>query len=174
MLKIMFKQIKLPDCYICIKGRCMYISRINRALFSLLCGVAILLGSTGFVMQTHECKYNGSRVYVLAGHTKEVNRCCDHDDLRCCESETEHSPGLCVNPDSLRSEPCCKHEVGVVQLPGFTLSDKNIERDIPLIAELLTFLHVPKIKSTDISIYGSFHNKYGGKDILILNCQSLT
>ncbi len=152
----------------------MYISKINRALFSLVIGVAIILGSTGFVIQTHECKHNGDKVYVLAGHDQQENRCCDHNDLRCCESETGHYPGSCGYNDSLGSEPCCKHEFDLVQLPGFTVSDTNIEREIPLIAELLTFLPAPEIKRTDISTYRIYHNKHGGKDILILNCQSLT
>jgi hypothetical protein len=152
----------------------MYISRINRALYSLVIGVAILLGSTGFVIQTHECQHSGSKVYVMVGHAQQENICCDQDDLRSCESETDHYQYSCGNPDILSSEPCCEHKVQVVQLPGFTISDKNIEKNIPLIAGLPTIIPALEIRSSDISIYRPFNNKHGGKDLLILNCQSLT
>ena len=140
-------------------------NRIFRALFSVFIGVAILLGSTGFVIQTHECQYTGSKVYVFAGDDKPENKCCDHDDFVCCEA------GTC---DRYDQEPCCKHETEVIQLPGFTISDKNTEKDVPLIAESLTFVPAPEINRTDIYIYRPYHNKHGGKEILILNCQSLT
>ena len=153
----------------------MYKNRIYRALFSLIIGVAILLGSTGFVIQTHECQYTGSKVYVLAGDHKPENKCCDHGEFKCCEVVTDgQRPDSCGNKDLLRSEPCCKHEIDLVQLPGFTISDKNTEKDVPLIAESLTFVPVPEINRTDIYIYLPYHNKHGGKEILILNCQSLT
>jgi len=151
----------------------MYISRIKRALLTSVIGVAIILGSTGFVIQTHECQHNGDKVYVLAGHDQQENRCCDHNDLKCCESETDYSHDACGNPEILSSEPCCTHEFDLVQLPGFPVSDTNIEREIPLIAELMIFLPVPEIKRTDISTYRTFHNNHGGKDILIINCQLL-
>jgi len=152
----------------------MYTGRINRALFAIVTGVAILLGSTGFVIQTHECQHCGSSIHVLAGHAQPDNRCCDHDNLRCCESETDHTKNSCGNPAILDSEPCCKHEVDVIQLPGFTVTDTNIEREIPLVTELPTILPAPEIKRTNISIYRPLNNKHGGKDILILHCQSLT
>ena len=152
----------------------MYTGRINRALFSLVIGVAILLGSTGFVIQTHECKHSGSKVYVMSGHAQQENSCCDHNDFRCCESETDSNPGYCGNHDMLNSEPCCEHEFDLVQLPGFTITDTNIEREISVVSAFPTFLPAPGIKRTYISIYRPFNNKHGGKRILILNCQSLT
>lgn len=152
----------------------MHINRLNRALLSLVTGVAILFGSTGFVIQKHECRYDGSRYYVLAGYNQQENNSCDHNDLQCCPSQPDNSPPACDHPDSFKPEPCCKDEFSVIRLPGFTFSDKNIEKDLPFIAIPEAYIQTPGLSRTDIPICIPFHNKHGGKEILILCCQSLT
>lgn len=143
----------------------MYRIRLFKTLLSLITVVAILLGSSGFVILKHECRYSGSEVYIYTGDNKPESACCNHDDNTCCEAE------VC---ERYNNDSCCENKIEVLQLPGFTISDKTTEKEFSLISESLQFTTVPEIKRTDLFVHRSYQVKHRGKDILIFHCQSLT
>jgi len=45
----------------------MFIISIYRAIFSVITGLSIIMGLTGFNIKSHECQHTGIKVYEIAG-----------------------------------------------------------------------------------------------------------
>ena len=149
----------------------MKIRNIYKAVLSILTTVAILLGSCGFIMLSHECSYSGHKVYALAADHSHGEVCCDHDENNCCDTEEQDRRSCSVIFSEEKN--CCKHELATLQLPGFTISDKNSEKDFPFIAKRICYSYLTETKEDNQIVFHSFLNQHGGKQKLLINCQFL-
>ncbi|MBS0010251.1 MAG: hypothetical protein KFF49_02510 [Bacteroidales bacterium] len=145
--------------------------RTYRAVLAMITLAAVLLGSMGFVIQSHQCSHSGVKVYALSGTHGMEEACCEHHSSSCC-SHAGDSNNSCTMwfPDE---EPCCQHENATLQLPVFSISDKSTEKDLPFIAETKGLRPVPESRINRAVSVIPCQNKHGGKEILLFNCQFL-
>ena len=141
-----------------------------KTVLSILLGLAILMGSTGFVLVSHECQHTGAKTYVISGNNGTETTCCEHEISSCCsESPGNESCAFTVWGE----EPCCEHESATIQLPGFTITDKSVEDEKPFLSEIHEHYIVPLVYHTNNLISNFYPDKLPGKKKLLINCQFL-
>lgn len=166
----MIKQRKLSVCYICCLMKGMQNKKTYRTILSVFLGVAILMGSTGFVLVSHECQHTGNKTYVISGNHGTEMACCEHEANSCCSDN--HSSEPC--PFAIMGEEtCCEHESEKIQLPGFTITDKSVEKETPLLTEVHEQHNVQQVNNTANFISNLYPYKLPGKKTLLINCQFL-
>lgn len=139
--------------------------KIILSLFSLLLGLAFLIGSTGITVIIHSCHHCGdSSVHAGLFLSPEI------PEDNCCESAINH----CKPHDSQTIlGDCCHFRIDRLKLTNYNLSEKitiAIPVDVPF-----TYI-MPQLSSTpEVTLDTfAFHNKHGGRYLITYNCQYLS
>jgi len=137
--------------------------KVALPVFTALISILFLIGTTGITVIVRNCDCCGPSVET--GIFEQVAPA----ESSCC-SDTDSQP---IKPaeKSLESK-CCTYLTENLKLNNYILSEKitlNISFDIQPTAYISTTYEVPSVYLKPLS----YHNKHGGRDMVISNCQYL-
>ena len=155
----------------------MTIRKIYRTSLSALLAVIVLLGTTGFLIETHDCvNYGVDHRIILFDMDESVNDdCCSETSSKsCCSSETndkesDNKTDLCSSvPGS-----CCEYTSESIKLTEVLIAEKSEINFDSGIINTSVFIAKPVLLKTFPDLR-EIHNKHGGSEILKINCQYRT
>lgn len=134
-------------------------------IFSIISGLLVLvflIGSSGAVVVFHSCNAHGKEPHAdLLSHDHSLNSDCCFNTLSCTPA-SERAESL--------DNDCCTFTVEKFNLANFNLSVQvKVSAEYPLVVICQT-AHVNEFQQKPyLSLF--IHNKHGGRDTLISNCQ---
>lgn len=160
-----------------IKNHYMTIRKIYRTFLSALLAIIVLLGTTGFHIETHECVHCGiDHRIILFDMDESVNDdCCSETSSKSCCSSESHDKEADNKTDQCSFIPgsCCEYTSESIKLTGFLISEKaKINFDSSIINSF-AYIASPALQKT-LHDFRVLHNKHGGSEIIKINCQYLT
>lgn len=149
---------------------------VYRTILALPLIMVVVLGSTGFQIETHDCQHCGADVDILLYKTSDkADSCCSiKQEKTCCNnSSTQQDASGNDGKCNLNTEECCSYETDSYTLDYYLVTEKLFHSFGFAIKEskVQNLIHV--IARTE-HVATSYYNKNCGKHLSMLYCCYLT